>query len=1021
MEDTIIKALLLGYAHIECNGTPIRICLKKAQGLLFYLLVHKKATRDELTGLLWGGEDNELARRHLRDNLYHLKKVVPIELVVPAGRSAIQLNPELGFYIDVDEFLKAVDVEGYQGEFLKGFSVPNCYEYEEWLERTRTSLREAYLQQLDKRAEFCLSEGKDGEAEALWRKYLQEEPLCETVSISLMRFYRAQKDYNRAALIYRGLHKAMADTLGIAPLKDTSELYYSIMKEWNEQSENGEINDDFLVGRQNQLQYLLHLFSRMHTSKHARSFVILGEAGVGKTHLLSYFLSHGDVSSYEIITTSCFKSKQDEYLYPWQTIMLSLSNFIEKESIPIPNAYMQAVSALFPMLGEFGSADVRKKAHLLVDSVMGFDSVLTVLTLASKKKPLLLVVEDIQWIDSMILALLDQALHKIGPEKFVFAATCRQPCGKEVERFLRNVEEDELCSLLSLAAFTYEETMQFIELCGARGIVLQDKDRIYHDTQGNAFLLTQLIGSIMENGQPKVLPHSMDEILSYRLSGLSFEGRQVLNLVAMFPDYAPYRVLEVVSSKPTLDLLYVCQELCRRAILNEVYDGGSLSLVFTQAEFRDLTYSHIPALSRRILHLNIAQALSALDSAAMPNLDTLTAYHYEQGGDAFHAFQYKVRRFRTYVFFNYALLNGMPSSSESLLDSTPEALESFQKMKKELCHLQRLHPEDSALKAAETDLYYSIGCFCIYRGLYEQGVSAIRKLLQNPALSEEARDLAHEQMIFYGIQTYQTNVMRENIDAALSLTKGKNAARYAINRRYNGYLLVMEGRYEDAREELLRTLVLLHDSAEDEVERRLQSAYAHDYIGEAYRKQGMYARAIEEYQIAIDMIGEYPTSTSTPIFYVDWAMASLAIGDYAAAHNALSNSNRAADNVKEPTGYFRTLYCACNALMCFADGDYRHCASEILQCEQLTKALIVPYDTGILYLTKALLCCYSAQLDIAETPLADVLTEDIAYYCAHCRKCMAGGKAGAFEQELLKRLECGCSDPLPGFLQVTKN
>ena len=150
MEDTIIKALLLGYAHIECNGTPIRICLKKAQGLLFYLLVHKKATRDELTGLLWGGEDNELARRHLRDNLYHLKKVVPIELVVPAGRSAIQLNPELGFYIDVDEFLKAVDVEAYQGEFLKGFSVPNCYEYEEWLERTRTSLREAYLQQLDK-------------------------------------------------------------------------------------------------------------------------------------------------------------------------------------------------------------------------------------------------------------------------------------------------------------------------------------------------------------------------------------------------------------------------------------------------------------------------------------------------------------------------------------------------------------------------------------------------------------------------------------------------------------------------------------------------------------------------------------------------------------------------------------------------------------------------------------------------------------------------------------------------------
>lgn len=210
-----------------------------------------------------------------------------------------------------------------------------------------------------------------------------------------------------------------------------------------------------------------------------------------------------------------------------------LSNFIEKESIPIPNAYMQAVSALFPMIGEFGSADVRKKAHLLVDSVMGFDSVLTVLTLASKKKPLLLVVEDIQWIDSMSLALLDQALHKIGPEKFVFAATCRQPCGKKWKDFYVTSKRMSFAPSFPLQRLPMKKRCSLLS-CGARGIVLQDKDRIYHDTQGNAFLLTQLIGSIMENGQPKVLPHSMDEILSYRLSGLSFEGRQVLNLVAMF-------------------------------------------------------------------------------------------------------------------------------------------------------------------------------------------------------------------------------------------------------------------------------------------------------------------------------------------------------------------------------------------------------------------------------------------------------------------------------------------------------
>lgn len=247
--------------------------------------------------------------------------------------------------------------------------------------------------------------------------------------------------------------------------------------------------------------------------------------------------------------------------------------------------------------------------------------------------------------DKISADLLDQLLHKADSSRILFAATCRQPSGPVATPLLRGLEEDGLCRCCHLSPFTKDETMEFIQLYGAQSLPQADKERIYQDTQGNAFLLTQLIGSIMENGRPTVLPRNMEEILSYRLSGLTDEGLQVLNLVAMFPDRAPYPVLERVSSKPTLDLLYVCQELCRRSILTEVYDGGALSLAFAQAEFRELTYSRIPALSRRILHLNIAQALADLSPASVPDLDALTAYHYDQGGDQFHAMQYKVHRY----------------------------------------------------------------------------------------------------------------------------------------------------------------------------------------------------------------------------------------------------------------------------------------------------------------------------------------------------------------------------------------
>lgn len=1016
MKNAEIHAYLLRRPQIDCGERTFSVRLKKAQALLYYLLLQKKATRSELIGLLWSDEEETLAYRHLRDNLYHLKKILPMELIVPMGRSAIQLNPDYTFIVDVEEFLSSSDPKAYQESFLPGFAVPNCYEYEAWLERMRTSLREEYLRRLDQRAEMLCSAGCEEEAESCWQRYLQEEPLSETVSLKLMELYHARRDYHRASRVYRALHQAMSDLLGIAPLKETSERYYAMMKEWNERAED-ELEDDVLIGRQEQLQSMLRLFSRGRREHTCPSFVIMGEAGVGKTYLLSYFLSHGGAPDVQCIRATCFKSKREEYLYPWQAIMLSLASYMEKENISVSNGCRQAVSALFPVFAGKAGSEVEQHAHILLDSVMSFDNVLKLLSFAAAKQTLLLVIEDIQWIDEVSLALLDQAMRKITPGSILLAATCRQPEGEIVSAFLRSAEEDGLCRRYELAPFTREETMQYIDLCGARDMGQGDKDSIYRDTQGNAFLLTQLIGSIMENGRPRAMPCNLEAILSYRLSGLNAEGKQILNLVAMFPDYASYSVLEQVSSRAPLDLLYICQELCRRSILAEVYDGGNLSLVFTQAEFRELTYSRIPVLSRRVLHLNIAQVLSGLrDERAIPNLDALTAYHYEQGGDELHAFRYKVKRFKAYVFCNYALLNGSPRGGETLLDSTPQAMQLFRQMEQELHTLKRQYPNDAAIRDAEMDFYYSMSCFCIYRGLYELGVEAATRLLEDAKTPENLLDLAHEQMIFYGIQTYQTDVMRTHIACALRLTEGVAPARYAINRRYLGYLLVMEGRFEEGRAELTRAIGLLREAVTDDVEKRLQIAYAHDYIGEAYRREGYFAQAIGEYRIAAEMIRDHPTSTSKPMFYVDWAMAAMAQGDFDAARESLRRSDQAAENVKEPSGYFRTLFCACDALIAFADGAYQRCAEELELCEKLTRQLVVPYDTGVMYLIMALIRCYCEAQQIEAPELKRALTETVGTYCRMSREKMSR-KDGIFERTLLQRLEHGCEDPLPGLFR----
>ena len=93
----------------------------------------KKARREELTGLLWADEDEELSRRHLRDDLYHLKKAAPMRYAPAAKpsecRSSVQLNPVVDLSIDVDDFLASQDISAYHDGFLPAFSVSGSAEY----------------------------------------------------------------------------------------------------------------------------------------------------------------------------------------------------------------------------------------------------------------------------------------------------------------------------------------------------------------------------------------------------------------------------------------------------------------------------------------------------------------------------------------------------------------------------------------------------------------------------------------------------------------------------------------------------------------------------------------------------------------------------------------------------------------------------------------------------------------------------------------------------------------------------
>ena len=158
---------LFGQPRLERGGKVVDISLRKALALLAYLTIKKgEYSRDYLATLLWPESDQRNGRASLRRTLYRINKSAGEDLLTTSADS-ISVNPSVEISIDVETFRRIVNewveeprssVEGdtqrpqaleraavlYTDDFLAGFSIPDCFEFEEWrffeAENLRSSL-----------------------------------------------------------------------------------------------------------------------------------------------------------------------------------------------------------------------------------------------------------------------------------------------------------------------------------------------------------------------------------------------------------------------------------------------------------------------------------------------------------------------------------------------------------------------------------------------------------------------------------------------------------------------------------------------------------------------------------------------------------------------------------------------------------------------------------------------------------------------------------------------------------------
>lgn len=104
--------------------------------------------RDRLVGLLWPDQDQPHARSALRKALHGIRAALGADVLRARGDEEVGLESS-AIWCDAVELVQATDadqlvhaVELYKGDLMPGFHLPDCAEFDRWLEDQRGILRE---------------------------------------------------------------------------------------------------------------------------------------------------------------------------------------------------------------------------------------------------------------------------------------------------------------------------------------------------------------------------------------------------------------------------------------------------------------------------------------------------------------------------------------------------------------------------------------------------------------------------------------------------------------------------------------------------------------------------------------------------------------------------------------------------------------------------------------------------------------------------------------------------------------
>ncbi|WP_324653040.1 helix-turn-helix transcriptional regulator [Georgenia sp. H159] len=296
-----------------------------------------------------------------------------------------------------------------------------------------------------------------------------------------------------------------------------------------------------------------------------RSLVVVGDAGIGKTTLWSYGADLARAAGHQVLTA---RPAEDD----WPTPGLGLGDLVGATISTVP----------WDGLPPEQPADA---ARLFLEHVRTLSAV----------RPVVLAVDDIQWLDDLTLRLVRHVLRRLGGHPVALLATARTWGQAGAQLPPRHALTD--AEVLQLGPLTVPELRDVLHADGAR-LTRPDVCRIHEVAGGNPMFAIEL-GRYWQHGEQQAVRRTPLALLTEQVESLPAAGRAVVETVALAGPSPLSLVSAVLGVDDLLDHL-----TGPVAALVEVSDSYVLRCAHPLVA--SATRAAIAPATRRLLHARLA-------------------------------------------------------------------------------------------------------------------------------------------------------------------------------------------------------------------------------------------------------------------------------------------------------------------------------------------------------------------------------------------------------------------------------